>query len=158
MQESQGNYYDCCLTLQPVVDPVCTSQGYLFSREAILENLLQQKKANKRKLAAWQAQQEEQEREEREQKRLERDAALLAFQHENQLGDTHTRAKEIQKAYVTRMQHNKEEGQSVKSVVNIEQNKEQIRENKVDNSITFCCRRVVSSRFGILPRHQLQRH
>lgn len=36
---------------------MCTPKGYLFSREAILENLLDQKKANKRKLAAWQAQQ-----------------------------------------------------------------------------------------------------
>ncbi len=39
-------------------DPMCTPQGVLFSREAILENLLAQKKANKRKLAAWEAQQE----------------------------------------------------------------------------------------------------
>lgn len=40
-----------------VQDPVCTPKGFLFSREAILENLLEQKKANKRKLAAWEAQQ-----------------------------------------------------------------------------------------------------
>ena len=38
---------------------MCTPSGYLFSREAILENLLDQKKANKRKLAAWEAQQAE---------------------------------------------------------------------------------------------------
>lgn len=37
---------------------MCTPAGVLFSREAILENLLAQKKANKRKLAAWEAQQE----------------------------------------------------------------------------------------------------
>jgi nitric oxide synthase-interacting protein len=36
---------------------VCSPKGFLFSREAILENLLEQKKSNKRKLAAWQAQQ-----------------------------------------------------------------------------------------------------
>jgi len=36
---------------------VCTPKGFLFSREAILENLLEQKKANKRKLAAWETQQ-----------------------------------------------------------------------------------------------------
>ncbi len=35
-----------------------TPEGVLFSREAILENLLAQKKANKRKLAAWEAQQQ----------------------------------------------------------------------------------------------------
>ncbi len=38
-------------------DPVCTPSGHLYSREAILENLLGQKKAIKRKLAAWEAQQ-----------------------------------------------------------------------------------------------------
>lgn len=38
---------------------MCTPDGFLFSREAILENLLAQKKANKRKLAAWKAEQEE---------------------------------------------------------------------------------------------------
>jgi nitric oxide synthase-interacting protein len=40
-------------------DPVCTPDGYLYSREAILESLLQQKKANKRKYAVWEAQQEQ---------------------------------------------------------------------------------------------------
>lgn len=36
---------------------MCTPKGFLFSREAIVENLLEQKKANKRKLGAWEAQQ-----------------------------------------------------------------------------------------------------
>ena len=40
-----------------VQDPVCTPDGFLFSKEAIIENLVQQKKAIKRKLAAWEAQQ-----------------------------------------------------------------------------------------------------
>lgn len=39
-------------------DPVCTPDGYLYSREAILESLLQQKKSNKRKYAVWEAQQQ----------------------------------------------------------------------------------------------------
>jgi hypothetical protein len=34
---------------------VVTPDGYLYSREAILENLLQQKKGIKRKLAEWEA-------------------------------------------------------------------------------------------------------
>ena len=38
---------------------MCTPDGYLYSREAILESLLQQKKANRRKLAAWEAQQQD---------------------------------------------------------------------------------------------------
>lgn len=43
-------------------DPVAGPSGHIFSREAILENLLAQKKANKRKLKAWEAQQREEAR------------------------------------------------------------------------------------------------
>ena len=42
-----------------VQDPVCTPEGFIFSKEAIIENLVQQKKAIKRKHAAWEAQQAE---------------------------------------------------------------------------------------------------
>ena len=48
-----------CASLPPPQDPVCTPKGFLFSREAILENLLEQKKGNKRKLAAFEAQQKD---------------------------------------------------------------------------------------------------
>ena len=40
-----------------IQDPVATPHGIIFSREAILENLLAQKKAIRRKLALWEAQQ-----------------------------------------------------------------------------------------------------
>lgn len=83
MQDSVGNYYDCRLTLttavvsagskvdrkidatlhtaifESVQDPVCTPDGIIYSREAILESLLEQKKTNKRKFAAWKAEQDE---------------------------------------------------------------------------------------------------
>ena len=36
---------------------MATPRGVLFSRESILENLISQKKSNRRKLAAWEAQQ-----------------------------------------------------------------------------------------------------
>lgn len=62
VQDSLGNFNDCCLTLQPVKDPVITPAGFLFSKEAILENLLQQKKTIKRKVAAYEAAQEEEKR------------------------------------------------------------------------------------------------
>lgn len=42
-----------------VQDPMVTPDGYLYSREALLENLLQQKKAIKKKLAAYEAQQQD---------------------------------------------------------------------------------------------------
>ena len=43
-------------------DPVVTPDGYLYSKEAIYESLLAQKKANKRKLAAWEEQEHQEER------------------------------------------------------------------------------------------------
>ena len=54
-KDSLSNFYDCRLTLMPAVDPVVTPAGFLFSREAILKNLLEQKKAGKRALAEWEA-------------------------------------------------------------------------------------------------------
>ena len=50
-------------SLRPVIfppqDPVITPEGYVFSREAILEYFLSQKKVQKKKVAAWEAQQQE---------------------------------------------------------------------------------------------------
>ena len=43
-RDSARNFDCCCLTLQPCKDPVTTQEGYLFEREAILTNLLKQKK------------------------------------------------------------------------------------------------------------------
>jgi nitric oxide synthase-interacting protein len=43
-QDSARNFDCCCLTLQPCKDPVVTPDGYLFEREAILTNLLKQKR------------------------------------------------------------------------------------------------------------------
>lgn len=38
--------YSCVVLVPFSQDPVCSPKGYLFSREAILENLLEQKKVN----------------------------------------------------------------------------------------------------------------
>ena len=43
-RDSARNFDCCCLTLQPCKDPVVTPDGYLFEREAILTNLLKQKR------------------------------------------------------------------------------------------------------------------
>lgn len=43
-RDSARNFDCCCLTLQPCTDPVCTPDGYLYEREAILTNLLKQKR------------------------------------------------------------------------------------------------------------------
>lgn len=49
--------FDCCsLTLQPCREPLITPQGYIFDREAILNYILDQKNAYKRKLKIWEQQ------------------------------------------------------------------------------------------------------
>jgi nitric oxide synthase-interacting protein len=46
--------FDCCsLTLQPCKDPVITSDGYLYDKEAILEYILHQKAENARKMKKY---------------------------------------------------------------------------------------------------------
>ncbi|EGD76569.1 hypothetical protein PTSG_07686 [Salpingoeca rosetta] len=58
---------DCCyLSLQPVVDAVITPDGYLFEREAILENLLHQKQETARKKRAYELQLKKEKEEEKE--------------------------------------------------------------------------------------------
>lgn len=85
-KDSLGQYYECRLTLQPAVDPVCTPSGYLFSREAILENLLAQKKENKRKLALWEAQKAQATQKQTDMAAVEKEAELLAFDRQNHAG------------------------------------------------------------------------
>lgn len=43
-RDSARNFDCCCLTLQPCKDPVTTPDGYIYEKEAILTNLLKQKR------------------------------------------------------------------------------------------------------------------
>lgn len=65
---------------------MCTPKGFLFSREAILENLLEQKKGNKRKQAAWEAQQADEARKQSDKAAIDQEAALIAFDRQNHAG------------------------------------------------------------------------
>ncbi|KAG8140178.1 hypothetical protein E2320_002891 [Naja naja] len=49
----------CCLSLQPCKDPVVTSDGYLYEKEAILEYILHQKKEIARQMKAYEKQKNE---------------------------------------------------------------------------------------------------
>ncbi|BFZ04984.1 hypothetical protein BsWGS_08023 [Bradybaena similaris] len=61
--------FDCCsLTLQPCKEPVVTADGHLYDKEAILTNILHQKKEIARKLKEY----------ERQKSRLDNEAAELA--------------------------------------------------------------------------------
>ena len=74
-QDSMGNFYDCRLTLTPAHDPVACPSGFIFSREAIIENLLAQKKENKRRLVAWEAAQADTARKESEREAVDKEAS-----------------------------------------------------------------------------------
>ena len=54
-KDSVKDFDACALCLQPVQDPVVTPAGVLYERQAILENLLQQKKEYAAKLAVYEA-------------------------------------------------------------------------------------------------------
>lgn len=79
-KDSLSNFYDCRLTLMPAVDPVVTPAGFLFSREAILKNLLEQKKAGKRALVEWEAAREKRAAAQEEAKRRAAEAEARAFE------------------------------------------------------------------------------
>ena len=79
-KDSLSNFYDCRLTLMPAVDPVVTPSGFLFSREAILKNLLEQKKAGKRHLAEWEAAKEKRAAALEEARRKASEAEARAFE------------------------------------------------------------------------------
>ncbi|GMH43274.1 hypothetical protein BSKO_11196 [Bryopsis sp. KO-2023] len=128
-KESQGNFDDCRLTLQRAVDPVCTPGGFIFSREAILECLVEQRKANKRKLAAWEAQQEDEKRQADEKAELEARARLVAFERQNNVGASDHTVNALQSAFKEAADH-MHDGKVAKNVVTIQENKERMKELK----------------------------
>lgn len=128
-KDSQGNYYDCCLTLQAAVDPVVTPDGYLFSKEAILENLLQQKKIIKRKTAAWEAQQAEEQQQEAEKAAVEEQARLIAFDRQNHMGISERTANSIRSALQEEAAHMHDE-KGASTVIAIHENEKRMKEMK----------------------------
>jgi nitric oxide synthase-interacting protein len=88
-KDALGSWRDCRLTLSPAVDPVCTPQGIIYSRVAILENLLDQKKANKQKLAAFERDVARRELEQATGQRLEKDINIAVL-YRQQMGSSET--------------------------------------------------------------------
>lgn len=126
-KDSHGNYYDCLLTLQPAVDPMVTPEGYMYSREALLENLLQQKKAIKRKLAAYEAQQQDEQQKAAEQAQVESEAKLIAFDRQNHMGISSKTAAKIQEA-ITAEAAVMHDAKGAKAAVNIKDNEEKMKQ------------------------------
>ncbi|KIY93552.1 Nitric oxide synthase-interacting protein [Monoraphidium neglectum] len=127
-KDSHGNYNDCCLTLQPAVNPVVTPDGYLYSREAILENLLQQKKGIKRKLAEWEAAQKAEDDKATQKAAVEAEAALIAFDRANHMGLRDETARGIQTAITAEAEALLEgKGAGAKGVVSLRDNEERLK-------------------------------
>ncbi|PNW87643.1 hypothetical protein CHLRE_02g142086v5 [Chlamydomonas reinhardtii] len=99
-KDSLGNYDDCCLTLMEAKDPVITPDGYMYSKEAILENLLAQKKAIKRNMEAYEAAQVADQQKELEKQAIAHEAALVAFDRRNHLGVSEGVASKLEAAIV----------------------------------------------------------
>mmetsp|Transcript_28551 Transcript_28551/g.77014 ORF Transcript_28551/g.77014 Transcript_28551/m.77014 type:complete len:322 (+) Transcript_28551:159-1124(+) len=97
-KDSFGSYCDCQLTMQPAVDPVVTPHGVLYSREAILENLLAQKKAIKKRMAAWEAAQAAESKKQQENQAVNQAASLVAFDRANHMGISDKSAEAIREA------------------------------------------------------------
>ena len=130
MQDSIGNFYDCKLTLSPAIDPVCSPYGFVYSREAILENLLSQKKANKKKLAAWTAQQEERKRKELELQAVDKEVSILAFERKNHAGASGSTLQHLQEAVGEEAKGILGNKRTISSAINIKENKEKMKEMK----------------------------
>ena len=121
-KDSLGNYYDCRLTRTPAVDPVACPSGFVFSREAIIENLLAQKKENRRKLAAWEASQATQERKAAERDAVEKEASLLAFDRRNHAGASDALASQLKEAVTEEAEALMAEKHTTSSAINIKDN------------------------------------
>lgn len=127
-KDAVGNYFDCRLTLSPAVDPVACPSGFLFSREAIIENLLEQRKEFKRRLAAWEASKEEALIKEAERRAIEEEAALLAFDRRNRAGASDQLAVQLQKAVTEGAEQLLSDKQVTSGAVNIKENESRMAE------------------------------
>jgi nitric oxide synthase-interacting protein len=102
------------------VDPVATPFGYVYSREAILENLLAQKKANKRKMVEWERYVEKQKREREEEAATEQIASVLAFERK-MMGSSDDVVRTIAAAV------GEKDKNTVSSVMNIKENESRMK-------------------------------
>lgn len=109
---------------------MCCPYGFIFSREAILENLLAQKKANKRKRAAWEAQQLREKQKEIEMDVIDREVAVMAFDRRNHGGASDATVSHIKQAVGSEAKSLLNEKQTVSNVVTIKENEERMKSMK----------------------------
>src|SRR6266540_2140703 len=75
-------YDSCCLCLQRARDPVCCTQGHLYCRECVLENILAQKKEILRQQKLLEAKEKEEEEEEKRKPELAKEALIQEFERQ----------------------------------------------------------------------------
>lgn len=88
--------FDCCsLTLQPCKEPVITEDGHLYDKEAILTNILHQKKEISRKLKEYEKQKLKAEKEQKELAVAEQETKTKEFaqQEANPIGQKYAEHK-----------------------------------------------------------------
>lgn len=78
-KDSIKDFDCCCLTLQPCANPVITSDGYLFDKEAIIQYIISKKNEVSRKLKEFEKQKRKEEAELEELAEAERRSKLNDF-------------------------------------------------------------------------------
>ncbi|XP_044137505.1 nitric oxide synthase-interacting protein isoform X1 [Bufo gargarizans] len=69
----------CCLSLQPCKDPVVTSDGYIYEKEAILEYILHHKREIARQMKAYEKQKNEKKTEMEELNKAAKESKMKGF-------------------------------------------------------------------------------
>lgn len=127
-KESIGNFDDCRLTLQTANDPVCTPAGIIYSKKAILEALIYQKKNIKRKLEVWDDFEKKEGENTTERLELKEHAKLVEFERLNHMGWSLYKAKKAANK-ILENKHAKEQI-IVSGGVNIDVYRERMKELK----------------------------
>ncbi|CAG8457413.1 10311_t:CDS:2 [Paraglomus occultum] len=81
-RDSMRNFDACFLCLQRARDPVCCSQGHLYCKECIYENLLAQKKEIKRQQTLLEIRQKEEEEKAKRKEDEAKEAVILDFERQ----------------------------------------------------------------------------
>ncbi|CAG8488599.1 6617_t:CDS:2 [Acaulospora colombiana] len=81
-RESMREYDACFLCLQRARDPVCCTQGHLFCRECILENILAQKKEIKRQQLILESRVKDEAEEAKRKEELAKEAVIQDFERQ----------------------------------------------------------------------------
>merc|ERR1719379_760262 len=84
-KDSLGWFGDCRLTLQPAADPVCTPSGIIYSKEAILQCLIQQREDIARKMQDWRSLQRKKNSKRAEWSRIREESDVIEFQNSKAL-------------------------------------------------------------------------